>query len=156
MAAAVATLRGAPVRPDSIRGWLLGVLRNITRATRRKDRHRVAREAAASPTLEVPSTLDLIERASAQRRLVGVLLRLEEPYRETLLLKFFDELSHREIARRMGVSESTVGTRARRGLERMRARLRRRHGGGREYFRSVPHAQARAGQPLHPFRSRGT
>ncbi len=130
MTAAVATLRREPVRLDSIRAWLLGVLRNIARATRRKDRHRADREAAASRTLEMPSTVDLMERASAQRSLVGVLLRLEEPYRETLLLKFFDELSHREIARRMGVSESTVGTRAKRGLERMREKLRRRHGGG--------------------------
>ena len=128
MTVAVTALRREATRPESIRAWLTGVLRNVFRQTVRRDRHRVEREALVSRNERMPSTADLVERASMQRSVVGVLLELEEPYRSTLLLKFFEELPHDEIARRTNVSVSTVATRVSRGLERMRERLDRRMG----------------------------
>jgi RNA polymerase sigma factor (sigma-70 family) len=127
MVAAVAGL-GAE-RPLSLRGWLRGILRNVSSASRRKERHRRERELTTGRNEEVPSALELLERASVQRNLVSVLLELEEPYRTTLLLKYFEELPNERIAERLGVSASTVATRAARGLERMRERLRSRFPG---------------------------
>ncbi len=128
MAVAVAALRRDGVRPASTRAWLTGVLRNVFRQNARRDRHRAERELEVSRAERTPSTADLVERASMQRQLVGVLLELDEPYRSTLLLKFFEELPHDEIARRTNVSVSAVSTRVSRGLERMRTRLERRMG----------------------------
>jgi len=129
LVAAVVALDDGLRRPISLRAWLRGVLRNVSNATSRKDRRRTEREHASRSGGELPSTLDLVERASVQRSLVGLLLELAEPYRTTLLLKYFDELSNEHIAERMGVPPSTVATRAARGIALMRAKLRRRHPG---------------------------
>ena len=108
-----------------LRQWLAAVLRNIGRASRRKERNREARERDTAARLEVRSTAELVERASVQRRLVGLLLELQEPDRSLLLLRYFDELSVAEIAAHLGLPRSTVSSRLARALERMRERLQR-------------------------------
>ena len=50
---------------------------------------------------------------------------LAPEYRDVLELKFLWGLSNREIARRLGLKESTVATRAQRGRERLREALRK-------------------------------
>jgi RNA polymerase sigma-70 factor (ECF subfamily) len=57
------------------------------------------------------------ERATAVRREVA---RLGEPYRETVSLRFFGELSLDEIARQTGRPLGTVKTHLHRGLLRLR------------------------------------
>ncbi len=110
------------------RAWMAGVARNLFRSSLRRERQRPQVEAEASSSEDVVSSQDLCARASQQRLLVGELLRLQEPYRTTLLLRFFEDLSQKEIARRMQVPVSTVGTRIARGLALMRAQLRARTG----------------------------
>lgn len=48
-------------------------------------------------------------------RLVALILALPEAYRRVLELKFVEEESNREIARRLGLKESTVSTQIQRG-----------------------------------------
>ncbi len=60
------------------------------------------------------------ERASDLRRAVT---RLDEPYRETVMLRFFGELSLAEIATETGRPIGTVKTHLFRGLLRLRAAL---------------------------------
>ena len=60
------------------------------------------------------------ERATAVRRAVA---RLAEPYRETVSLRFFGELSLDEIARQTGRPLGTVKTHLHRGLLRLREAL---------------------------------
>lgn len=60
------------------------------------------------------------ERATAVRRAVA---RLAEPYRETVSLRFFGELSLDEIARQTGRPLGTVKTHLHRGLLRLRESL---------------------------------
>lgn len=48
-------------------------------------------------------------------RLVSLILSLPEAYRRILELKFVEEESNREIARRLGLKESTVSTKIHRG-----------------------------------------
>lgn len=48
-------------------------------------------------------------------RLVSLILSLPEAYRQILELKFVEEESNREIARRLGLKESTVSTKVHRG-----------------------------------------
>jgi RNA polymerase sigma-70 factor (ECF subfamily) len=60
------------------------------------------------------------ERSAAVRRAVA---RLDEPYRETVALRFFAERSLAEIAAETGRPLGTVKTHLRRGLIRLRERL---------------------------------
>lgn len=48
-------------------------------------------------------------------RLVELILSLPEAYRRVLELKFVEEATNREIARRLGLKESTVSTKVHRG-----------------------------------------
>lgn len=49
------------------------------------------------------------------QRLVALILALPEVYRRVLELKFVEEESNQEIAKRLGLKESTVSTRIHRG-----------------------------------------
>ena len=62
-------------------------------------------------------------------------MNLEEPYRKTVLVRYFEGLSLRETAERLGIPRETVKTRMRRAHAMLRERLRREHGDER---RGVP------------------
>jgi RNA polymerase sigma factor (sigma-70 family) len=116
---------GTPAAPrhGSLRRWLATVVRNLWRTRRRGERRRAAREAVVARREFSPATVELIERAAMHRELVGALLRLDEPYRSTLLLRFLAGCTQREIAARTGVPVSTVGTRIADGLGRLRRKV---------------------------------
>ena len=127
-------------RPDEcgpVRGWLATVMRNNLAKLRRGERHRAAREQDASREERLPSTLDVVERAATHRDVVLAVLALDEPYRSTLLMRFFEQLSYGEIARRTGVTRASVNSRVTRGLERLRARLESTYGGDRRALLSA-------------------
>lgn len=119
-----ALARPAPVRA-SVRAWLAGVTRNVFRSRRRAESRRNARERTAARSDAAPSARDLAERADLLERLARAVKELEDPCRETLLLRYFDGLTPTEIAARTGAPLATVKTRQRRGLERLRERLQR-------------------------------
>jgi RNA polymerase sigma-70 factor (ECF subfamily) len=72
--------------------------------------------SAADPAVNLIQT----ERTAAIRLAVS---RLDEPYRETIALRFFAERSLNEIAAETGRPLATVKTHLRRGLLRLRERL---------------------------------
>jgi RNA polymerase sigma-70 factor (ECF subfamily) len=125
-------------RPDSkkpLGGWLAEVARNLVRQNRRGEGRRSAREICAAKSEALPSTLDIVEQLSVHRELVDLVMGLDEPYRTTIVLRFFEELSPSAIAKREGLPVATVKTRLARGLERLRERLDREHGGdGRSWL----------------------
>ncbi len=110
-------------RPAALRRWFAAVLRNLGRTRRRGERRRAEREAQVARRELAPATVELIERAATQRALVGALLRLREPYRSTLLLRFHAGCTQREIAAQTGVPVSTVATRIAEGIERLRRKV---------------------------------
>jgi RNA polymerase sigma-70 factor (ECF subfamily) len=116
-------LRGAPRGDVPFSWWMRGVVRNVVRNARRDDAVRRRREAAAPIPLETPAPDALVEQAEIHHRLVGAVLALEEPYRTTILMRFFEDLSAAEIARRVDVPAGTVRSRLKRGLDMLRARL---------------------------------
>jgi RNA polymerase sigma-70 factor (ECF subfamily) len=127
-------VRALEERPDaqrSLRGWLATVMRTSLGKRRRGEGNRTARERQRSRDEAEPSTLDVVERAATHSDVVQAVLGLEEPYRSTILLRFFDQLSYAEIARRQRISEATVNSRITRGLERLRQRLSTAYGGDR-------------------------
>jgi RNA polymerase sigma factor (sigma-70 family) len=125
----------------STRGWLARVLgrtaaRVATRERRRRERE-VRHEGRA--TDETAPIDDVVARAEGQRLLVEAVLALDEPYREVLLMRWFDELEPQAIAEQLGRSASTVRTQIERGLVRLRERLEARHPSAREWLvRLVP------------------
>jgi len=119
----------------SLRAWLARVVRNFARQRARGDDARRGRETrvtreATRARAEAPADGGLIERAGAHRAVVEAVLDLDEPYRTTLLMRFFDELPPREIARRLGLTVAAVDSRLARGLTRLRERLARELGDG--------------------------
>jgi RNA polymerase sigma factor (sigma-70 family) len=117
---------GRPLRP-----WLARVVRNRAAMRRRARANRDAREAEVARPEALPSAGELVERAELQRTLVDAVLALEEPYRETLLLRYYEGLTPAEIGARRGLPGATVRSHLHRGHEQLRARLDRAHGGDR-------------------------
>ncbi len=122
-------LRCPPADPEGVRPWFGRVLTNVVRMQRRAMVRREARERRvhAEPTTPTPS--ELAERAEGQRVLVEAVLALDEPYRSTVLLRYFEDLSAAEIARRQELPAATVRWRLQEGLARLRAELNERFAG---------------------------
>ncbi len=124
---------GAPVE----RGWLARVALNFARRQRRDESIRSAHEQRGARDEAAPAADELAERLDAQRALADELRALPEPYRSTLVRSYFDGWSAARIAREAGCPATTVRTRLERGLELLRERLDRRHGGRREWLSAL-------------------
>jgi RNA polymerase sigma-70 factor (ECF subfamily) len=128
----------APERPRAVGAWLRGMLSNLVRRSRRTEvRVRRREERAARPESDVSTPADIVERAELQRQVVDEVIALAEPYRTAVLLRYFDDLSPADIARREDVPVATVRTRLQRGLGKLRKRLDRLHGGDRAAWCAV-------------------
>ncbi len=127
----VSALENPPDRGQPRRAWLAIVVANAARALRRSGSRREARERVAARPEALPSTAELVERALVQRELVEAVLALDEPYREIVLLRFYEGLPPRTIARRLQIPVDTVRTRLARAVARLRTRLDQQHGGKR-------------------------
>ncbi len=112
------------VPDNSERPWLFGVARNMIRNAARSDRRRQSaqdRLLAASP----PSAIDPVaaapdDRSSLLRTALGT---LPEADREVLMLVAWEELSHAEIGRVLGISANASAIRVHRARKRLAARL---------------------------------
>ncbi len=133
----VAALELRPRVDRPLRGWLATVLRRIHGRGSAQAQAVAARERAVARPEPQPSTLEVVERAARQRDLVEAVLALEEPYRETLLLRFFEQLSYAAIAERHGVRAATVNSRITRALTQLRERLDGRFGGRDLWLRAL-------------------
>lgn len=127
----LAALEHAPSDVRSLRAWLAALVRNFAFKLHRKQARRDAREEASARAEAIPSAAQILERESVRKSVVEAVLALDEPYRSTLVLRYFEELSLVEIAKRLGVPRETVHTRLVRAHALLRARFDREHGGER-------------------------
>ena len=129
----VAALEKPPQHTENLRGWLTTVIRNLARSRGRSRSRRKAREArvALKPGQEAPSSLDLASKLETQRRLASAVLSLDEPYRSTLILRFYEDLDASQIALRLGIVPSTARWRIKVGLDKLRERFDREYEGDR-------------------------
>lgn len=125
---AVKALENPPSSRWDLRAWIFGVARNLSHSNRRAEKNRQKREKLAAKPEAMSSSFEIVARAESHRQVVEAVLELEEPYRSTILYRFFDELSPEKIAQRERIPSSTVRTRTQRGLEQLRAKLERRWG----------------------------
>ncbi len=122
-----------PLDERTVRGWLKTVVRNFSFRKQRDEQRRHRRElAAARPDTHTP--VDLVDRIELQRRIAKQVLDLREPYRSTVILHFYEELSSTEIARRQGVPAATVRGQLRRGLAALREAFDEECGGDRSQW----------------------
>lgn len=127
--AVAAALRRPVVVHGEGDGWIAATLRNIVRDRARRTGRRDRRErAAARPEATGVDTRVVLENAERQRDVVEAVLSLADPYRETLLLRFFEDLPPREIVERTGRTPAAVRKHIDRGLAQVRAKLERSYG----------------------------
>lgn len=126
-----ALLRGVEKPPHagwSPRAWLSGVVRHVAASMARGDRRRIERERRAARPEAVPSVADAVARVAEQRRVLEAVLSLDADSRVVVVLRFFEGMPPREIARRLDLPVETVRTRIKRALARLRDRLQAAHG----------------------------
>ncbi|MEM9380005.1 MAG: RNA polymerase sigma factor [Planctomycetota bacterium] len=117
-----------PLRP-----WLAAITRRLASNHHRSNRHRRDREIVTARLRQshAPPSSELVERGDALRRVVDLVLELEDPYRNVLLLRYFEGLTPARIAESSGSKASTVRTHLARGLDQLRERLDAADGGDR-------------------------
>ncbi len=121
---------------ENLAAWLRTVARRRASAQERERAGRTARERRAARPERQASAADLAARAELVRRVAEAVGRLREPYRETLLLRFYEDLPPRAIAARQGVPVATVDSRLLRGLALARTELERISRGDAQHWRS--------------------
>lgn len=126
----VAALTHPPTQ-SKLRPWLGQVVRNFARLHHRSSGRRREHEGGARGPDDLPGPEELSERLEAEQQLTRELARLDEPFRSTLMHRYYDDLAPAEIASRLGVPGGTVRWRLKRGLEILRSRLDDAHHGDR-------------------------
>ena len=116
------------------RPWLARVARNVSidfwRSSDRRERREV--DAAAMDIGTVASPEELIGDAQIHRAVAEAVAALEEPFRQTLVLRFFHGATSADIARSLRIPDGTVRWRLKAGIDRVRRRLDARYGQDRK------------------------
>jgi RNA polymerase sigma factor (sigma-70 family) len=116
-------LASPPKSSSNLRSWLRRIAKNVVTSRARSEQRRELRELLA-PRPDPPSSPEeAVARAELCRHAVDSLLALDDPYRATLIMRFFNEMSPEEVARAMRTPVETVRTRVKRGLAQLRARF---------------------------------
>lgn len=120
----------ARARGDEPRSWLGKVLRNVWRERGRSEGARRTREERLAVPDRDPhrSPDETLERIELQQRLTSLVTRLEAPYRDAVLLHYYEGLTAAEIARRTDEPADRVRWRLMRARELLRERLEREGG----------------------------
>src|SRR5215813_7069840 len=87
----VQALSTRPRAVANLRGWLTTVVRNVARYRVRVEERRATHEPRAAPPPPAPDPAESVARAELHRRVVDAVLALDEPYRATLLMRYFDD-----------------------------------------------------------------
>jgi RNA polymerase sigma-70 factor (ECF subfamily) len=114
-----------------IRAWLAQIatrqaLRAATRRTRASSLDVTGAEGGSIERIELAETPDpsaALTAADTAAQVRDAVMDLPDPYRETIALRYFAELSIDEIARALDRPVGTVKVHVHRGLERLRAVL---------------------------------
>ena len=133
----VQALTRPPAR-NGIRSWLATVAQRLALNERRTSARRAHREEiSAGAQTTVPSTEEIVQREAMRMQVVEAVLRLEEPYRSTVVLRYFESLSPAEIGKRLDVSASTVRSRLQRAHHMLRSNLDASHAGERSRWSTL-------------------
>lgn len=119
----LAALEGRPRIRRSLRAWLVTVMRNQAASGARSDIRRSQREERVARAEATPPSDELVARAEIHQRVVNAVMALEEPYRTTILFRYFGDLTPTAIAEQIGAPLETVRTRLKRAHHQLRQAL---------------------------------
>ncbi len=137
-----------PAQAGGLRAWLRTVVRNQAMNAGRSAGRRRARERLVAPPDHVEGAEAQLEQSELLRAVVEAVLALEEPYRETILARYWRGLDVSQVAAQCGASAATVRRREKQALETLRERLDRQSRGRRPAW-AVALAKI-AGPPAFP------
>ena len=121
-------LEGADERV--LRAWLSRVVTNLAHLRRRGDVNRRAREERVARSKDAAGD-PAVGLAGPSRTVIEAVMALDEPYRSTVLLRYFEGRSTENIAKATGASPAAVRKRLSRAMARIRERLDECHDGDR-------------------------
>jgi RNA polymerase sigma-70 factor (ECF subfamily) len=112
--------------------WIFTIARNLSIDTFRRSRRPSfdPDDPAFVPDGELLPDL-LLEQAEVEQTVRTVMNSLSPNEQSVLMLSFYDDLAHGEIARRLGIPLGTVKSRIRLAFSKIRSALAARQGGGR-------------------------
>ena len=105
---------------SSLYTWLHGILLNVTRRFFRKQKRLTYVEEVPEQNGEVPVAGKGLDAGVASITLVRALDALTYPHREVIVLRYFEEMSVKAIARRVKVTRGTVKSRLHYALRHLR------------------------------------
>ncbi|WP_419927293.1 RNA polymerase sigma factor [Candidatus Poriferisocius sp.] len=117
----------AQFKPErgTLAGWLIGIAKNrIVDHFRSEQRHASRRGGHEHAESAVESQ---IEQTGERLIIAEALLRLPERARSVIKLRYFDDLTHHQIADRLSMPIGTVKSDLRRGLAQIRRQLESAH-----------------------------
>jgi RNA polymerase sigma-70 factor, ECF subfamily len=121
-------LERRPYGGKGLKAWLAKVTRDLSLNFRRGEARRTAREKAVVPADPTSPAGEVVEWAERMQELVRAVAALDEPYQTAILLRYFEDLPPQAIAKRLGIPASTVRSHLKRGLEKLRLRLKTSYG----------------------------
>ncbi len=119
----LATLERPPRRGEALRAWLAAVTRRLAWKKRRGEGRRLRREHRAARLEVVPSSVDVTERETHFRRLTEAVLRLPQPMRVVVYLRYYEDLTPSEISGQLNLPVRTVKSRLGHALAKLRSQL---------------------------------
>lgn len=128
----LAAIEHPPKEGVPIRSWLSQVTRNFARLMYRRDARRHKYERNSTGSVPPLSPEEILIKGETGKRLIEMVLSLNEPYRTPILYRYYEEMPPREIAKRMGIPVATVRTQLKRALALLREKLNVEHEGNRE------------------------
>ena len=136
------------------RAWLARVTRNLAVDRYRGDQRRREREEVAEADSErwVSTPEELIGDAEIHRLVAQAVAALPQPFRQTVVLHFYQGQTCADIARALNAPEGTIRWRLKEGLDRVRRELDARHGNDRSAWVAAlaPLMPRRWSKPSHP------
>ncbi len=108
---------------DRSAAYLRSIVLNLARDHNRRGLLSLRHESTATRSVPVDGPDDTVVRTERQAEVLDALLALSRRQRECLVLRFYLDLTEREIGATLGISANSVKTHCRRGLAGMRERL---------------------------------
>ncbi len=122
--ALIAAWANPPRNTITIRSWFRTVVRNFARKAVREDGRRERVEERAPDAGPRPlSPEEFIEKEILIRSVVNEVFQLGEVYRTIVILRFYENLTSREIADRIGSTPGVVRSQLKRALTELREKL---------------------------------
>ena len=107
----------------SLRTWLIRIVLNVARAQRTRRVPTTGLEEIGVVAADGETADDRVRRGEVRRRVRDAVSKLPPRQREVVALKVFSELTYRDVARVMGLSEGAVKAHLHQAVSNLRRRM---------------------------------